>query len=300
MRFSLHRQDLLAIATSVGTVALFSVGSNEEFSVPNTYDIISVSSPDVLVLAISWAPSSLYPSLIAATLSDGAIAILDAKDLTVVSKCSQAHSLEAWCVQWSFISESIALFTGGDDSVLYRRQVKADLKSGMEFDVPKPGVPFLHDGKTHGAGVTSLALLGVDSQNKEIILTGSYDEHVRVLRIEPLSKRAKVLAEKRLNGGVWQLQNLHIPQPLVTAASDEKYFTFLASCMHAGCRVLAVRCSSDDTWTIEVLAKFEEHQSMNYASDARMELAGQTIKDMTFVSTSFYDKKLCVWRLEDS
>ncbi|KAL8711085.1 MAG: hypothetical protein Q9220_004466 [cf. Caloplaca sp. 1 TL-2023] len=293
-------RDLLAVATSAGTIALFHVDFKDKIPIRDTYDMISVSTPEILVLSINWAPSSLYPSLVVATLSDGAIAILNAKELSVLFKCTYSHSLEAWCVQWSFASGRIALFSGGDDSVLYRHQIEADLKASTEFHVPNPDVLFLQDSKTHGAGVTSIALLGVDRRNNEILLTGSYDEYVRILCIEPLSKRARVLAEKRLDGGVWQLRQLDTPRHLITAAPGDNYFLILASCMHDGCKVLDIRCSAEEIWTIEVLAKFQEHQSMNYASDARMGPSGQTIKDMTFVSTSFYDKKLCVWTLEES
>jgi diphthamide biosynthesis protein 7 len=69
----------------------------------------------------------------------------------------------------------------------------------------------------------------------------------------------------------------------------------LASCMHAGARIVRIRVDEEGEWSIEVLAKFEEHKSMNYGSDAQpqgSEDGGQRI----IVSTSFYDKLLCLWR----
>ena len=62
--------------------------------------------------------------------------------------------------------------------------------------------------------------------------------------------------------------------------------------MHAGARIVELTRCADDQWTISVLAKFEEHKSMNYGSDVQPGSgAGQTI-----ISTSFYDKLLCLWR----
>ena len=69
----------------------------------------------------------------------------------------------------------------------------------------------------------------------------------------------------------------------------------LASCMYAGTRVLRLsREASDGQWQFEILGRFEEHQSMNYASDVQPEEGDQKL----IVSTSFYDKLLCLWRFD--
>ena len=81
----------------------------------------------------------------------------------------------------------------------------------------------------------------------------------------------------------------------------------LASCMHAGTRILRLRSDGEhDGWRFEVLAKFEEHGSMNYGSDVQplgLLDEGSEAEDVdsrarTVVSTSFYDKLLCVWRVD--
>ena len=68
--------------------------------------------------------------------------------------------------------------------------------------------------------------------------------------------------------------------------------------MHAGVRVLRLHRKWDDadseTWEFEVLARFEEHGSMNYGSAAQP----STRSLRTIVSTSFYDKKMCLWRVD--
>ena len=62
--------------------------------------------------------------------------------------------------------------------------------------------------------------------------------------------------------------------------------------MHAGTRVVRVCRGENDVWKFDVLARFEEHKSMNYGSDVQPS-SGTT---KSIVSTSFYDKLLCLWK----
>jgi len=69
----------------------------------------------------------------------------------------------------------------------------------------------------------------------------------------------------------------------------------LASCMHAGTRIVRLtKRGVNPSWEFEVLAKFEEHESMNYGSDSQPDL--NSAGERTFLSTSFYDRRLCLWR----
>ena len=71
--------------------------------------------------------------------------------------------------------------------------------------------------------------------------------------------------------------------------------------MHAGVKLLEVRRGIGEynaRWSITVLARFVEHESMNYASDGHCVYSGGRVKRFTVVSTSFYDKKLCLWETE--
>jgi diphthamide biosynthesis protein 7 len=47
-------------------------------------------------------------------------------------------------------------------------------------------------------------------------------------------------------------------------------------------------------WQFTMLAKFEEHGSMNYGSDCQAKLTAEGKR--TFITTSFYDRMLCLWR----
>lgn len=84
--------------------------------------------------------------------------------------------------------------------------------------------------------------------------------------------------------------------------------------MHAGTRIVQVireekkKDDDDDEeeeWRFHVLAKFEEHESMNYGSDVQPELKKEKKKEREekerkkkIVSTSFYDRRLCLWTVE--
>jgi diphthamide biosynthesis protein 7 len=68
--------------------------------------------------------------------------------------------------------------------------------------------------------------------------------------------------------------------------------------MHAGCRIVAVE-EVDGFWRIRVLAKMEEHKSMNYASDFVVRKDGQGEEEIVIVSTSFYDRLVCLWQVPE-
>jgi len=96
----------------------------------------------------------------------------------------------------------------------------------------------------------------------------------------------------------------HEPTPDDVHFADHHHsYTILASCMHSGTRIVrltraAETTGGDDVWEFEVLAKFEEHESMNYGSDVQPAVAGEVGKSRLVVSTSFYDKLMCLWHVE--
>jgi len=67
--------------------------------------------------------------------------------------------------------------------------------------------------------------------------------------------------------------------------------------MHAGTRVLRLRGrpEREPEWTLEVIGEFKEHRSMNYGSDVQPN-DSNSLK--IIVSTSFYDKLLCLWYID--
>lgn len=97
--------------------------------------------------------------------------------------------------------------------------------------------------------------------------------------------------------------NSPVPRPSTSANppsptspdTNNKSYTLLASCMHAGSRIVRITRSEADEWSFDVLARFEEHKSMNYGSDVQPVRSGEESGKRTIVSTSFYDKLMCVW-----
>lgn len=239
--------------------------------------------------------------------------------------------MEAWFVAFSGLweestksSEPLLLstvFSGGDDSSLrlrsYRLAGKDDPDTSkasdeQSTDDPDDGpVRYHYAGKAitgHNAGVTAILPLPFTmSEGSQVVLTGSYDDNLRVWAITPPHKnygrpKTRLLAEENLGGGVWRLKVIEELSSMSGAGPWTA--VVLASCMHAGARVIRIRGGADlgQDLEIQVLAKFEEHKSMNYGSDySRVEVmlardGGKS--EVVCVSTSFYDRLLCVWNFE--
>ncbi|THV83113.1 WD40 repeat-like protein [Aureobasidium pullulans] len=291
IHFSPHDPILLAVAGSTGCVQLFnlqSTSSSASFSPLSTYQYFD---PSTLVLSLAWHP--IIPSIIGVTTSPGQVYLVDtslpAAEVEGTAKEILAHDLEAWTL--SFSSSGTAVFSGGDDATLRFSGLPSSLTStttstaSNEDDEQEEQqyLPSWQDRRAHNAGVTAILPL---SSEQDILITGSYDDNIRVLHA-PLQGRKQALAEENLEGGVWRLKMLR-------ADIDAGKYTVLASCMHAGARIVEVKKDEGGEWTIEVLAKFEEHKSMNYGSDVQP--GSENGGEQTIISTSFYDKLLCLWR----
>ena len=276
--------------------------------------MVKLFDPSILVLSLAWYPTFEAPigersSVIAVSASDGQVAVFDSvrqieDDQAQTLGRSQGHSLEAWAVAWSDkeweVESNLAiLYSGGDDSMLCRYNPfgqPLEAEGTMGDETQHLHEPSWRDRTTHNAGVTAILPLSLSTPfDGDILVTGSYDEYVRVLALSNLGGRTKVRAEKQLGGGVWRLKLLD-----TIYIGKGIHLVVLASCMHAGARLLKIaRSDSMRRWSINVIAKFEEHGSMNYASDGRIEGPDQDHSSgYTCVSTSFYDRKLCVWTVE--
>jgi len=229
-------------------------------------------------LSIAWHPSD--PNILGFSLSDGRVGVAKVKEasgwsdgLVVEITELHRHTLEAWTLAFDR-GDATQVISGGDDSVIQCSCL--DNTGGV--------LPVWKNRKLHEAGVTAILPLTTD-----LLLTGSYDDHVRLISHQP-NGRPRCLLERNLGGGVWRLNLLHEDY------NHAPGFTVLASCMHAGTRVIRLRgdSSEDSAWTLDILGRFEEHRSMNYGSDAQ---PGNGNLE-TIVSTSFYDKLLCLWQID--
>ncbi|THW74893.1 WD40 repeat-like protein [Aureobasidium pullulans] len=291
IHFSPHDPTLLAVAGSTGCVQLFNLQSTSSSASLSPLSTYQYFDPSTLVLSLAWHPT--MHSILGVTTSPGQVYLVDtslpAAEVEGTAKEILAHDLEAWTL--SFSASGTSIYSGGDDATLRFSALPSsfltstDTTASNEDDEQEDQqyLPTWQDRRAHNAGVT--AILPLPSE-QDILITGSYDDNIRVL-YGPLQGRKQVLAEESLEGGVWRLKMLR-------AEIDDGKYTVLASCMHAGARIVEVKKDEGGEWTIELLAKFEEHKSMNYGSDVQP--GSENGGEQTIISTSFYDKLLCLWK----
>ncbi|CAG8084810.1 unnamed protein product [Penicillium olsonii] len=317
LHFHPRQKDLFAIASSVGTVALFQVNPSDPASNPITqlWSKQVHEDPSIPTLFLAWAPQNWFPRPadgFAVTFSDSRTAVFgtqgDIRDEVAEWGTFEAKQMiEVWFVALASMTSPVDdhktqipfMFTGNDFGSLHTRR----LDGSAEIDDDEHVSPMLleHDDRArhHTAGVTAILPLPVPMvDDAPILLTGSYDEGLRVYHA---TRRGEVLAEQGLDGGVWRLQPLETKVMMAMDAGNASVtqFLVLASCMHAGTRVVQVslkESGGSSEWEIEVLAKFTEHESMNYASGVWDSGAQRKSKsEFLVVSSSFYDRRLCVW-----
>jgi diphthamide biosynthesis protein 7 len=251
------------------------------------------------VLSLAWHTTDSHQ--LGVTLSNGEIVLIDCLNFSKsqsriaphafgsdnnspTCKILNVHDLEAWTL--AFTVNGHGAFSGGDDGTLRHSPIRSSESADLVEDstVPISAHSWIEK-RIHNAGVTAILPLSED-----IVVTGSYDDHIRVIHV-PTHGRKMLLVEANLGGGVWRLKKI-IQDPDIWEGQAEASFIILASCMHAGARIVKLK-KWNDIWNIEVLARFEEHKSMNYGSDMQPQKNGYS---GIVVSTSFYDKLLCVWR----
>ncbi|KAK4194393.1 hypothetical protein QBC40DRAFT_270155 [Triangularia verruculosa] len=301
-------QDICATVSSTATLAIFrfSPGPGEDKPLKHlhTMDIepmsggeISASEgSEILFLSVCWHPSRY--DMLAVTTNTGYVYLVHLpawdRGWKLHAEPAITHTLEAWTVNLSSNlgatdssdDVSFRIFSGGDDSKLRYGTVTWNPAD----DIPTETISAV-EARGHDAGVTAILPLFVQEDGSEVLVTGSYDENIRLFSLAPYG-RPKNLVEMGLGGGVWRLKLIDLDQ-----TPNEKYrwrARILASCMHTGSRVVDVLQAADGEHHIQVLGRFEDHKSMNYGSDfypARKD-------KLTVVSTSFYDRLLCLWQLE--
>ncbi|KKK25024.1 hypothetical protein P175DRAFT_0466539 [Aspergillus ochraceoroseus IBT 24754] len=244
--------------------------------------------------------------------------------ITELSSFNAKQPIEIWVVALAAMASTATspsitpyLFTGDDFGSLHSRRYQEPRPQSSGPDrhrharlPPPPPLPLLlllaesdDRARHHTAGVTAILPLPLPltlTDGAPCLLTGSYDEYLRVYRA---TRTGEVLAETCLGGGVWRLQLLRTAHDV---PAGKWTFVVLASCMHAGTRVVRVSLAWDggsgSRGEIEVLGEFTEHESMNYASDVWKPRGGHDLDDAqaelcVVVSSSFYDRRVCVWRV---
>ncbi|KAF7628858.1 hypothetical protein AFCA_000912 [Aspergillus flavus] len=337
--FDLHfhpsKPTLFAITTSSGSVSLFrlTTPSGQDPEILPLWTKPVHDDPSIPALFLAWTPASwlngAHADGFAVTFSDGRTRVFGSPDgisgeadgvsdvgadaLVEVGCFAVREMIEVWFVALAEFPTSgdggeRFLFTGDDFGGVHTRQFQSYSDSGLDDGDEGEGellssvlLDYDDRARHHTAGVTAILPLPVELEGgAPLLLTGSYDEYLRVYHA---TRRGDVLAEVCLGGGVWRLQLLKT-EHCVLSGGDEWRCLVLASCMHAGTRVVRVTRTLGENagWDIEVLAEFTEHQSMNYASDVwkpegGYDLQGKEVSELLCISSSFYDRRLCLWRV---
>ncbi|KAM5466278.1 putative methylated diphthine methylhydrolase [Microsporum audouinii] len=308
LQFSLHDPSLFAVALSAGKVSLYRVesssdGPDADVSI-HFLNTLNVRNGDTnLSLFLAWIPPlplegehDRPPATgFAVSFSDGQVSVFQKDNLSPTLQQEslketrlEGMSIEVWYLAFHRRHDGqLSLFSGDD----FNQVREFTFTDDSDFNIGSP--PFNDRGKFHEGGVTAILPL-CNRDEGSIILTGSYDQHVRVYRF---GTRRQVLASMDLGGGVWRLKLLRVednPEP----QGALKSYAILASCMHGGARVIRVAhhlkdSNAENTWDIEIVARFTEHESMNYASDVWPGYYKPS--ELLCLSSSFYDKRVCVW-----
>ncbi|KAF9892945.1 hypothetical protein FE257_000537 [Aspergillus nanangensis] len=324
LHFHPQTPSIFAFASSTGSVALFQVTDSR---ITHLWTQSVHDDPSIPALFLAWTPPKFLTQDqadgFAVTFSDGTTALFEAQitssssdgnHLSELGSFAAKHMIEVWFValatfqdeshQQRGSSEIPFIFTGDDFGSLNTRRLAQ--KSTEDEDELLPHLLYEHDDRArhHTAGVTSILPLPLPLwQGAPLLLTGSYDEYLRVYNA---TRKGEVLAEMCLGGGVWRLQLISTQCSHPEDKVQTWKFLVLASCMHAGTRVVRVTGrfkESSLSWEMGILAEFTEHESMNYASDVwkpdgGYDLQGKEVSELLCVSSSFYDRRLCTWRVD--
>lgn len=250
----------------------------------------------------------------------------------IIDVHKQTMDLEAWTTLPLFTSPStLHILSGGDDSQLLISSIEMPFHqyvrtSDLYLDLHEP-IKRLTEKRTHEAGIVHICNLGPhpihlpqasqpndDNESAQyLILTGSYDENLRLFLFSPANSNRpmttlSLLSELSLGGGVWRIILLDTYD---SSSSQSHDYILLIAAHTAGACIVRLSCTQvqGDTWKYEYKVEkwfTEGHESLVYAvatkKGAPLGDLGATWDKKTWdiISTSFYDKKVCDWKWIDA
>lgn len=258
---------LLAQADADGYLRIHSLGCASHEA--NGFCLREISDEKVsssMCLFLDWNPSA---TSITVGLSDGSVSIVSLAESQLETQESwKAHDFEVWTTSFD-IHQPQLVYSGSDDC----KFSCWDLRDG-------PSKLAFRNSKVHTMGVTCIAKNPTDPNT---VLTGSYDEYLRVWDLRSISKPVNETSTC-LGGGVWRIKYHPFLSGLV-----------LAACMHNGFSI--VKINGDKT---EVIETYSKHESLAYGADWHRDVSFHEGKRYsTLVATcSFYDQLLRIWMPE--
>ncbi|XP_071722796.1 uncharacterized protein [Rutidosis leptorrhynchoides] len=210
-----------------------------------------------MCLYLDWNPSG---TSITVGLSNGSVLInsLAESQLETVQEW-KAHDFEVWTTSFD-IHQPDLVYTGSDDC----KFSCWDLRDG-------PSKLAFQNSNVHKMGVCCI-VKSPDEPNT--VLTGSYDEILRVWDVRSTSKPVNE-SSICLGGGVWRIKY----HPHVQGS-------VLAACMHNGFAI--VKIGDKEAQVVETYSK---HDSLAYGADWQKGERNTSV----IATCSFYDKLLRIW-----
>lgn len=221
---------------------------------------------NLLTLSLDWEYKPFDRKRLVASDSRGDVSLLEYGNtgLRIISSW-EAHSFESWICAFDKWNPNF-VFTGGDDTFMHIFDISA-LESATKFLT----------NKSHIAGVTCF----LSHPTKEhILITGSYDETVRVF--DTRSMRSS-LSEINLKGGIWRLKS-----------DPQDRNLLLCACMYQSFSIVKF---TDDFQELELAAEYKEHSSICYGADWC--LSKEDNENLVMATCSYYDNKLCISRVTE-
>ncbi|XP_020097508.1 diphthine methyltransferase [Ananas comosus] len=257
---------LLAQADADGCVVLRALQSNQGAEDQGIFlrDICTEKISSAMCLCVDWEPVA---ESISVGLSDGSISVISLRESQLhVLQSWLAHEFELWATSFDIFHQHL-LYAGSDDCHFSCWDLRQN-----------PSSLVFQNAKSHKMGVCCITQSPLD---QNILLTGSYDEFLRVWDIRSTTKPVN---EKsiHLGGGVWRIKHHPYISGLV-----------LAACMHGGFAV--VKIGEGD---VSLLETYSKHESLAYGADWQKGgcLDNQSSKTLVAATCSFYDRLLRIWQ----
>ncbi|OVA19857.1 WD40 repeat [Macleaya cordata] len=257
---------LLAQADASGYLRLHSLecGSNgSETGVGVLKEVGGEMVSSSMCLCLDWNASA---TSISVGLSDGSISLLTLTEAQLkIQQTWEAHEFEVWATTFDTHQPHL-VYTGSDDCKFSCWDLR-ESPSKLAFQ----------NTKIHKMGVCCITKHHTDPNT---LLTGSYDEHLRIWDVRSIAKPVNE-SSICLGGGVWRIkQHPSIPDLI------------LAACMHNGFAVVRIKGEK-----AEVAESYSKHNSLAYGADwQRGRLCKKDGIERPVVATcSFYDRLLRIW-----
>eukprot|EP00268_Persea_americana_P030517 TRINITY_DN2952_c0_g1_i1.p1 TRINITY_DN2952_c0_g1~~TRINITY_DN2952_c0_g1_i1.p1 ORF type:complete len:346 (+),score=67.64 TRINITY_DN2952_c0_g1_i1:277-1314(+) len=255
---------LLAQADADGYLRLHGLGCSPEVSEGVLKEVSGEKISSAMCLCLDWNPSSTSVSV---GLSDGSISVVTVGEAELQpTQAWKAHEFELWAASFDTHQPQL-LYTGSDDCRLSCWDLRGSTPN-----------PVFQNSETHKMGVCCITK---SPTNSNVLLTGSYDEFLRVWDVRSVSKPVNE-SSTCLGGGVWRIK--HHP---------ELSGLVLAACMHNGFAV--ARAEGD---RLDVLETYNKNESLAYGADWQRGfcmMKNGTQRGSLVATCSFYDRLLRIW-----